>query len=147
MSLRDGTNDTMLKRVISPTRVTDDTAQVGQIIDHQGALAVTYEILTGTLADANATFAVLLEHGDDSALADAAAVPDADMISQTSGTAPETAAAFAFGDDDEVRKLGYIGDKRYSRLTVTPSGNTGNADIAACARLRMANQPVTQSAS
>lgn len=147
MSLRDHADNIMLKRVISPTRVTDDTAQVGQIIDRQGAKSVTYVIATGTLADANATFAVLLEHGDDSALADAAAVADADMISQTSGTAPETAAAFAFGDDDEVRKLGYVGDKRYTRLTITPSGNTGNADLAALAALEMEHVPVTQAAA
>ena len=39
------------------------------------------------------------------------------------------------GDDDEVRKIGYIGDKRYVRLTITPAANTGNADLSAIAVL------------
>jgi hypothetical protein len=32
-------------------------------------------------------------------------------------------ASFQFDDDNETRKLGYVGSKRYVRLTVTPSGN------------------------
>jgi len=47
----------------------------------------------------------------------------------------EAAAAFNFADDGEVRKLGYVGNKRYTRLTVTPSGNSGSAPIAAMAIL------------
>lgn len=133
--MRDLANHIQVKRAISPTRVTDDTAQVSQIIDRQGYESLTFVLGIGTLADANATFAVLVEEGDDSGLSDAAAVADADLISQTVGTAPETAAGFQFDDDDEVRKIGYVGNKRYVRLTVTPSGNTGNADIAAVAIL------------
>lgn len=148
MSMRDQANHIQVKRVISSTRVADDTAQVGQIIDRQGYESLTYLINIGTLADANATFAVLLEEGDAANLSDAAAVADADMISQTVGTAPETAAAFQFDDDNEVRKLGYIGAKRYTRLTITPSGNGGDADIGAVALLSRPEQmPVVQAAS
>jgi hypothetical protein len=68
----------------------------------------------------------LLEEGDAANLSDAAAVADADMVSQANGTAPETAAAFTFADDGETRAIGYIGSKRYIRLTLTPANNTGN---------------------
>ena len=45
----------------------------------------------------------------------------------------EAEAGFAFGDDDEVRKIGYKGTKRYVRLTITPSGNTGDVYVSAVA--------------
>ncbi len=116
-----------LKRAISPVSVADNTAQVGQIIDRQGFNSLTYLIAIGSIGDADATFAALLEHGDDAALADAAAAPDIDLI----GT--EALAGFAFADDDEVRKLGYKGNKRYTRLTITPSANASAALISAIA--------------
>ncbi len=116
-------------KVITPVVVADNTAQVGSIIDRQGYDSLTYLIVTGTLADADATFTVLLEEGDAANLSDAAPVADADLI----GT--EALASFTFADDAETRKLGYKGNKRYTRLTLTPSGNSGNAPIAAIALL------------
>lgn len=146
--MRDMANNIQLKRVLSPTSVADNTAQVGQIIDRQGYDSLTYLILTGSIADADATFAVLLEHGDAANLSDAAAVADADMISQASGTAPETAAGFQFDDDNEVRKVGYVGSKRYTRLTITPAANASAALLAAVAVLGdPATAPVVQAAA
>lgn len=127
--MRDLTNNITPKRVISPVSVSDTTAQVGQIIDGQGFDSVTYVILTGSLADADATFTVLLEEGDASNLSDAAPVADANLL----GT--EALAAFQFDDDNECRKLGYVGSKRYTRLTITPVANTSAALIAATALL------------
>lgn len=146
--MRDGTSGKQLKRVISPYDMANDTPGVGQIIDHQGFGKATYLILTGSLADAAATFTVLLEEGDDSGLSDAAAVADADMISQTSGTAPEAAAGFTQAADNQVRKLGYLGGKRYTRLTITPAGNAAAALVAACCVLEgAALAPVTQASA
>lgn len=117
------------KRVISPVSVADNTAQVGQIIDRQGFNSLEYIILTGSLADADATFTALLEEGDAANLSDAAAVADADLL----GT--EALASFVFSDDDKVFKLGYKGNKRYTRLTITPAANASAALIAAVAVL------------
>lgn len=144
--MRDTITQRQVKRVLSPASVSDTTAQVGQIIDHQGYDAAQYIILTGSIADADATFTVLLEEGDASNLSDAAAVADADMVSQTNGTAPETAAAFQFDDDNEVRKLGYIGSKRYTRLTITPVNNSSAAVLAACCVLSKPAPGVSQAA-
>jgi hypothetical protein len=105
---------------------------------------VSLVIVTGTNADADATATVLLEEGDASNLSDAAAVADADMVSMTNGTAPETAAAFTFADDGETRCIGYIGNKRYIRLTVTPVGNTGNQFLAGVAVLEGKTPGVSQ---
>lgn len=145
--MRDLINNILVKRVLSPVSVADTTAQVGQVIDIQGYDSATFIILTGSIADADATFTVLLEESDASG-SGFAAVADGHMLSQTSGTAAETAAAFQFDDDNEVRKLAYVGSKRYLRLTITPVGNASAALIAATAILGNPGlAPVSQSAS
>ena len=127
--MKDMMNKIHVARVISPVSEAGTTALVGQIIDKKGFESLTYVIATGSIADADATFTVLLEEGDNSALSDAAAVADADLL----GT--EVLAAFQFDDDNETRKLGYIGSKRYTRLTITPVANASAAVIAAVAIL------------
>lgn len=122
-------NNIELRRAISPTRVTDNTAEVSEIIDLQNRGSLEFLIACGAIADSDATFTILVEDGDDSGLSDAAAVDDAFLL----GT--EAGAAFQFDDDDEIRKIGYIGPKRYVRLTITPASNTGDADISAVAVL------------
>jgi hypothetical protein len=134
--MRDGLSCKRIRPLLEPkAAVTDNTAFVSSIIDCQGYDAVTLVIVTGTDADADATFTALLEEGDASNLSDAAAVADADMVTMTAGTAPEAAASYTFADDFETRAVGYIGTKRYIRLTVTPAANTGNAFLAGVAVL------------
>ena len=146
--MRDFANNTQVKRVLSPVSVSDTTAQVGQIIDRLGYGSLTYIIATGSIADVDATFTVLLEESDDSGMSGAAAVADADMVSQTAGTAPETAAGFRYNSDDQVRKRGYIGNKRYTRLTITPAANTSAALLSAVALLGHPDSaPVVQAAA
>jgi len=109
---------------------TDNTAIVSSIIDTAGYESVEFVLTTGTNTDTNATFAVTVDEGDNSGLSDAVAVTNAKLI----GTLAES--GFIFSDDNECRKLGYIGNKRYVRLTVTPSGNdSGNIFIAGVAVL------------
>lgn len=118
-------NNIAARRVISPVSVADNTAAVGQIIDHQGYGSAEYLIAIGSVADADVTFAVLLEESDDSGFATSNAVADADLL----GT--ELLAGFQYDDDNEVRKLGYRGSKRYTRLTITPTGNASAALLSA----------------
>lgn len=125
--MRDLHNNIHPVRSISPVSVADNTAQVGQIIDMQGYNSMEYIIPTGSLADADATFTVLVEEGDDPGLSDAAAVADADLI----GT--EALASFTFSDDDKCFKIGYKGSKRYTRLTITPAANASAALLCAVA--------------
>ena len=109
---------------------------------------MTYIIATGAIPDVDATFAVLLEESDAANMAGANAVADADMISQTPGAAPEAAAGFQFDDDNEVRKIGYVGNKRYTRLTITPAANASATLLSAVAVLGHPHSaPVTQAAA
>jgi len=143
--MRDNISNMQVKRALSPVSVADNTAQVSQIIDRQGYDALAFLIATGSLADVDATFTVLVDDGDAANLSDAAAVADADLVSQTSGTAPETAASFTFTHDDQVRKIGYLGPKRYVRLTITPAANASAALLCVIAVLsRAEHKPVTQ---
>lgn len=107
--------------------ITDNTPRVSEIIDMQGYDACEFVLITGTDADADATFAVTVDEGDAANLSDAAAVAAADLL----GTL--ALAGYNFADDKECRKIGYVGGKRYVRVTVTPSANTGNFFLAGVA--------------
>jgi hypothetical protein len=138
--MRDLAHNIAVRPVIVPAVNTDlgTTPLVGTVIDRLGFESLTYGIITGTLSDADATYAVLMEESDVSN-ADFTAVADDDLI----GT--EAAGGFNYGDDGETRKLGYVGNKRFTRLTITPTGaNSGNSPIAAVAILGHAHErPVT----
>lgn len=130
--MRDLANHLTFKRAISPQAArTDNTPIVSQIIDTAGFEKMCFALNIGANTDTNATFAVLVEHGDAANLSDAAAVPDAQL------TGTEAAASFTAADDDNsTRKIGYVGSKRYVRLTITPSGNdSGNIFVTALAVL------------
>lgn len=123
--MRDFFNNAHPVRGYSPAApTTDNTAIVSEIASRKGYGSSTAFILTGSLADAGATFTVLVEDGDDSALADAAAVADAFLL----GT--EALASFTQADDNKVFKIGYVGPKEFWRVTVTPAGNAGDAYVA-----------------
>lgn len=125
--MRDLANNITVKPAIFPVAArTDNTAVVSTILDTFGFGSSMLALITGVNTDTNATFAALLEESNDSGMAGANAVADSDMI----GT--EALAGFTAADDDsKTRKLGYVGNKRYIRATVTPSGNdSGNIFLA-----------------
>lgn len=119
-------NNLDFKRGLSPVAaVTNNTAFVSQILDMQNLDSAVFAIITGSLADADATFTVLAEEGDVSTLSDNTTVDPTDLV----GTA--ALASFLFSDDDKVFKLGFRpSGKRYKRVTITPANNTGNAFVA-----------------
>jgi len=118
-------NSIKVSRAISPVSVADNTAQVSQILDTANFNANELVIALGSLADADATFVVLMEEGEAANLSDAAAVADADLL----GT--EVQASFQFDDDNKTKKIGYLGAKRYIRATITPANNASAALISA----------------
>jgi hypothetical protein len=120
-------NNVKVSRAISPAVAgTDNTPYVSQILDTANFQNNELAILIGANTDADATFTVLVEEGAAANLSDAAAVADADLL----GT--EAQASFDYSDDNETRKIGYIGAKRYIRATITPAANAaGNIYIAA----------------
>lgn len=131
----------------APVVVSDNTAQTTAIIDMQGKEFIELLVVTGAIADADATFAVTATHGDtvDSVAApttitDAAAVDSASLIGTLAG------AGFTFAADNAVKRVGYNpnkgGGKRFVRFTVTPTGNAAAAPLAAIILAKPLHAPV-----
>lgn len=122
--MRDLANNIHLLRGLSPVAAgTDNTAYVSQVADVKGYGSAVFAILIGANTDADATFTVLVEDSDNNS--NWGAVADEYL----NGT--EALASFQFDDDNETRKIGYVGIKRYVRVTITPAGNnSGNIFIA-----------------
>lgn len=112
-------------RVISPISQAGNAAMVGAIMDMQGYGAAEFFVTLGTITTAGTAYTILLEEGDAANLSDAAAVADADLL----GT--EALASFIDSEINTTKRLGYKGNKRYIRLTATPSGNTGASTFSA----------------
>jgi hypothetical protein len=130
----------------APQVATADTPIVSGVIDLLDAESVEFLVLTGALADADAAFAVTMTAGDavdsvaaPTAITDSAAADPACML----GTLAE--ASFTFAADLVVRRIGYRpakgNGKRFVRLTVTPTGNTGNAPLACIVLKHTRNWP------
>lgn len=98
-----------------------NTPYVSTICDTANFSAVEFLGILGTNTDADVTFTVLVEDGDNSALSDAAAVADDQLLGVE-------AMGLDFADDNTVFKIGYIGKKRYVRVTITPAAN-GAGDV------------------
>lgn len=139
MASKDLHNNLHFVPLIAPVAArTDDTAIVSAIIDTLGYESLELVIVTGTNTDADVTFAVLVEDDTVVGFGTGAAVDDKFLL----GT--EADAGFAFGDDVECRKIGYVGGKRFVRLTVTPTGNgAGNIFLAGVAVLGNARSAPT----
>ncbi len=114
---------------IAPASVADNTAAVSAVIDTFGYAQCEFLITLGAIADADATFAVTLEHGDAANLSDTAAVTAANLQGALAD------AGFQFDSDNGVRRIGYLKAKRYVRLTVTPTANSGSAIFGVTALL------------
>lgn len=135
---RDLHNTLSYQRAISPlTQTNSDTAFVSQIIDMADLLGLEFVIALGNMTDANMTAVVLIEESEASDMTGANAVADADLLpapNNTVATAPEAQAGFTFSDDNAIKSIGYVGTKRYVRMTITPTGNDAGAlPIAAIA--------------
>jgi hypothetical protein len=117
--MRDLMNHLHLLPAFAPAAaVADNTAQVSSVADIKGFASCVLAFVTGTDADADATMTLLIEDSADNVTY--VAVDDAYL----NGT--EALGSYTFADDGETRKIGYVGNKRYVRATITPANNTGN---------------------
>lgn len=133
--MRDGCQTVLAKMGIPFASISDNTPRVSAILDTMGYEWVTAEIMIGTIVDVDATFTLLIEDGNNVALADAAPLDDQYMVSQTDGVAPEVAASFTFASDGQVRKVEIQSPKRYVRATITPAANASSAFFGLLFRL------------
>lgn len=131
MAKRDLMNHINPVVALAPAVVTDGTGQVSAVIDTLGYESLTFIIGLGTLADSDATWAVVVKEGDTSTQGEHTAVADVDLL----GT--EALAGFAAASDDGAcKKIGYIGSKRYVSIEIDDVvANSGNAPMTVIAVL------------
>jgi hypothetical protein len=97
------------------------TTTVGNIIDTLGFESTTIIQFLGALTDGEYT--LLIEDGDDAGLSDAAAVADDFLI----GTEANTQLSAANG----ISRIGYVGKKRYVRVSIVSTNVTTGATAGA----------------
>ena len=121
-----------------------DTDIVSAIIDRAGYESVLFVLVNGALTDTGVVVSVKLEEGNDSGLTDAAAVATSEIqldngVGRMDATPEATFhAAYDQSDDNKSFKIGYLGSKRYLRLTVSPVGNS-SGDIPFAATVVLGN--------
>lgn len=137
--MKDMHNRLSVAVALDQSNITSDTTTAGNIIDRAGDESLEFVPFTGTITDGDYT--VLVEHGDDSGLSDAAAVPDTQLLGTEAG-----ASFTADTDDDSVSKIGYVGDKRYVRVSIVSTNTTTGGNIGVVALLghprHTADEPV-----
>jgi hypothetical protein len=111
-----------------------DTDIVSAIVARGQYQSLLWLLILGGVTDAGCVCSVKVEHGDDASLSDAAAVDAADLdLDSRMDATPEATfqAAFDQTDDNKTFKIGYKGNKLYTRVTVSPVGNAaGNVELA-----------------
>jgi hypothetical protein len=126
--MRDISNMLNFRTAIPPAAgKTDSTPWISAIIDKMGYDSLVYAINIGDIASGTATFAVTMEESDSAAMTGATQVAAIDLV----GTL--AAAGFNFASDNQARKIGYAGNRRYTRLTITPTANAAAAFVSAVA--------------
>ena len=125
--MRDGSTTAKLSTAIAAVDAADNTLVTGLTIDTANFDTLTFEFNVGIMADAAATWVVTVYDDDASGMGTEAAVDDAFLI----GT--EAAVSWDEADDATVRKIGYIGPKRYVRVKVLPADNAGASPFSCTA--------------
>ena len=135
MASRDKRSSIAVVKAFSPALINTATTTVGTAIDLQGFDSCTFVIAEG-VKTAGAVTPLVEDSADNSTYA---AVSDTFLI----GT--EAAAAAVLVATDAVATIGYVGHKRYVRLSLVSDGTT-NLTIGATAIKDIAhNQPAAVS--
>lgn len=111
---------------LNAAAITSSTTTAGNIIDTQGFESLEFLLTIGTRTDG--TYTPLIEDGADSGLSDAAAVADGYLLG--------TEAGAALTASNTMSRIGYIGGKRYVRLSVVSSGVTSGVAAAAAVAIK-----------
>lgn len=121
-----------VKVLASKVGLLSNNTAVVATADVLGFLGLQFYVQSGAFADADMTFAILVEDSADNSTF--AAVADDFLL----GLEIPAAGALDYTFDNKVMKIGYAGAKRYVRLTLTPAANT---DASPYAILAMGNNP------
>ncbi len=129
--MRDLTNNIKLVNALPPQVIATTTST--SIIDLLGFNSVAFSISSGAITDGS--YVVSAMYGDAADLSDGEFVGPTDLL--------VSMPSFTSTDDNKVKKVGFIGNHRYIRLTITPTGaSTGGLFSVVAVLGRPANAPV-----
>lgn len=115
MASEDLRSNITVQNAFNTQTISSDTTTNGVIIDTAGYEGLTFVIKAGAVTAGDVT--PLIQDGEDSGLSDAANVADDFLIG--------TEAAAQIDAANEVFTIGYVGKKRYVRLSLV-SANSAN---------------------
>ncbi len=125
MATRDLHNNMKVEPSINPAAaITGNGTTTGATIDGDGHESVEHVLQSGAITDG--TFTAQLWAGDAANMSDEAQVTAAGELL---GTVP----SFAATDDNVVKRVGYRGSKRYTRIKVVQAGATSGGFLSATA--------------
>lgn len=110
---------------LNSTAISSNTTTNGNIIDTQNFEALMFQVYSGTITDG--AYAITLQHGDASNLSDATSVPSEFILG---GLAD---AGFVAADDNTVKSFGYVGHKRYVRMSIVSTTVSSGGTLGAIA--------------
>lgn len=106
--------------------ISTDTTTNGVIIDTAGYQSIEFVLFSGTIT--TGVFTPVLYESDDSGLSGATTVSTDYLL----GTYADATFTTASADDNACKSIGYVGKKRYVRLSIITT-STGNGVIGAVA--------------
>ncbi|MGL6349729.1 MAG: hypothetical protein ACRC2U_07785 [Aeromonas sp.] len=124
MAQYDLSSDIFPSVALNTAAITSSTTTTGtNIIDTQGYGAVVFVLNVGARTDG--TYTLVLEHGDAANLSDTSAPAASDLNGTLAATAANTAQT--------IKRIGYVGNKRYVRANVVSTGVTRGAPVGVLA--------------
>jgi hypothetical protein len=123
MSAYDISSSIAYDSAFNTAAIATDTTTNGEIIDTLGYQSLDFAVLSGTLTDG--AYTITLEDGDAANLSDASTVASTSLV----GSLP----AFADTEDNTVKHVGYVGKKRYVRLSIVSTSTSSGGTFSAVA--------------
>ena len=120
--MQDITKELNLANALNATAISSNTTTAGAAIDLQGYEAMVFAIRSNAWTDG--TYTPLVQESDSSG-SGYTDVADDDLIGLE--------ADAAIGAANTVKKIGYVGHKRYVKLSIVSTGVTSGANMSAIA--------------
>jgi hypothetical protein len=121
---RDLHNNISIVESIDPVAVgTTGTGQTGAVVDRRGFDSVEAVLSYGAITATAATFTVTILEGD--ATGSMTSVADADLLGTESAAGLAAATRTDGSTENVVKRIGYIGSKRYVQAKIVSTATAG----------------------
>lgn len=123
MSLKDLHNNMKEVRVLSPVALTTTLGAATKIVDRAGYEGIEFIMSFGTRTTTGASVTPIVKEGD--VTGTMTSVADANLLGTEAACAIPAAASLVSGSHkNTVKRIGYIGLKRYVTCNLVPAGST-----------------------